>query len=256
MQISVKRDDKIEGYSDVPTRIEVRLYDEDCTPLERLKKIVRNTEVAVFEFESHVFDVECFIGASAFSVKHWELEESPEPIYLTWGLKKSNIEELDMGKVEIAQKEAKAKQDAEHQHMVSERLHPSQIVDEKMFWIWIAIAFFGLVIGGIGFLLISEHLPIGWLFALIGVAGLVAGGGMARGNPRCSKCNSDLIRLLKSDEVFDGVYSKQELVVNRNNNQAEYARVTKTDFRVTDYYGCALCKHEWTNRHTRTTTSD
>lgn len=264
MRLAVKRSDKIEGYSHVPITVLVEIFDKGRNLDDSFEKHILNNEIAVFDFESHEFDVTCHVDF--WTLRDWIGLTSDGVLNLPCGLRKPDIEYLGNyeSQSEIEEKQ-KIKESNDLQRVITERLHPSQVIDRKKQVTGLAIMMVGMLVGMTGIFILSEHtlknyFPLGWLFAAVGAVGLFWAaftiGGSGANDPRCKNCNSNKIRLLKEDEEYKGTYSKQENVLNKNTGYTEFARVTKTDFLVTEYHRCDLCSHTWTNRYTRSTTSN
>ncbi|MNI72182.1 hypothetical protein D3C73_1281060 [compost metagenome] len=123
----------------------------------------------------------------------------------------------------------------------------------------------GMLAGFVGVFILSErtlkeYFPLGWLLVAVGVIGFIGAaftiGDSGANDSRCKKCRSNRVRLVKEEEEYKGTYSKQENVLNKNTGYTEFARVTKTDFWVTEHYKCDLCSHNWTSSYIRSTTSN
>lgn len=140
-------------------------------------------------------------------------------------------------------------------------LHASQIVDKDKEFLSNCvgvIAFFPTLIGLLMVLQVNgnDAKRFGAVLAFIGIIGIVVSLIMRHSSgasdTRCKKCNSNLLRFQKSDEKFEGTYSKRKIIVNNVTRREEEISVVCTDFRITDHWSCGLCSNHWTTSRTVT----
>lgn len=266
MKLYVKRNDKLEGYGDVPVTIEVTVFDGERDEQDSFEKTVLAGKTAEFEFEVEPgwgLDVECHVNH--WEIKEWIGLEVGEERTLGFGLRKNHLSFVEDYHEELRRKAEKKRHAAEQKEaaaQVAKREHPSQIVNDRMVTWAILIGLFVLAPAGVGgFIAHDERIyllrNICILLFAVGLAGfgyLLTKSGV--NDARCKKCNSNLIRLNKTDEKFRGTYSRQEKIMDRSTGKTEWRQVIKSDFDVTEHYSCDLCKNKWTNSYTQTTDSN
>ncbi|WP_167144925.1 hypothetical protein [Pseudomonas sp. OTU750018] len=263
MHFSVKRRDKLQGHSDLPVTVKVQTYDEDLAEEDEFEKQILDGEIVTFEFDAHEFDVTCFVGEWQLDV--WPSLTADDKDTLTFGIKKSNIDVIRYHESDVKaalETKQKLEREAEQQQVAALKQHASQIIDRKKVTIAALLALFILAPAVFGSLMAHDQhnealrnfLIVVALVAFCVVGYIAISSGLH--DNRCDKCNSNLVRIFKTDEKFRGTYSSQEHVMDRNTREMSWRQVVKTDFDISDYYCCDLCKHQWTNRYIRTTSAN
>lgn len=263
MNFSVKRRDKLQGHSDLPVIVKVKTYDEDLAEEDEFEKSILDGEVVIFEFDAHEFDVTCYVGEWQLDV--WPSLTSDDKDTLTFGIKKSNLDVVGFHERDVQaalQKKQKLERDTEQHQVVALKQHASQIIDRKkvttasLLALLICLpAVFGSLIAHDQHYEALRNFLIVIALVVFCVAVYIAISSGLHDN-RCDKCNSNLVRIFKTDEKYRGTYSCQEHVMDRNTREMSWRQVVKTDFDICDYYCCDLCRHQWTNRYIRTTSAN
>lgn len=68
----------------------------------------------------------------------------------------------------------------------------------------------------------------------------------------CAKCHAQTIECVSLDDKFLGVRSEQKIIHNAITKQQEQRTVTVSDFRITEFWECASCKHSWQHSYVTT----
>lgn len=247
MQILIKRNDKIPGFSGVV--VTTKAYPSDSTsPIE---KGLSNGGHTSFTIRSESVDIICSVGDVV--VKEWRGLRSDKKITLEFWLKKSHTHIAGY----VPDLHGK-----NQNHDTSKPWDTSQIIDRKKQFIGLGLFALSMIFGmaGLFVLKVDGPAPLGWGLLLVAVVGfvyaLIKHGESGVNDARCEKCNSNKLVVVDRDEAFMGTYSKQEEVYDYKSGKYEYARVIKSDFAVTERCKCQVCDNSWVNNYTRTTDSN
>ncbi len=261
MHVSVKRSDKLVGYPKVPVQVSVRFYQGAPEGRVELAKEILNGQSIDFDFDASSFDV-------GFSVSGVTLKEHiglcpKEDLSLQFGLKESDKPSLSGVKsIKELAAENFARAEEERLKMIADRRHHSQVINYDKLGIALVILLLLCfpIVSGLAVSIESDSVLLSWLLGgalvvcfLVSMFFVMESGA---GVSRCKKCNSTMIRFVKENEKYEGTYSRQEHVLDRNTGETIWRQVIKSDFGVTEYYCCDLCQHRWTNSYTRTTKAD
>jgi len=259
MKVTVKREDRIQGYESVLIDVIVQTFDEDGDFEDEFIKQIKNKDNAEFNFElpdSYEYAVKCHIDD--YDIREWfGLKCGQGHTELKFGLKKAHIEIVEDFIAEQLEKTATEPNNSGPKKTEAATLHPSQIVDTSFDTMALASGIIAVAAGVAAFFVPAPIRPLFIFIALVSVGILFfAASNMEQSGSRCTKCNSNMIKVINSKREIDSVYSRQERVLDKNTGNMTFDRVTCTDTKITMKMSCDLCGAQWTQYSFKTKVGD